>query len=210
MRKRSGSRRNGASQLPPLRVSARSRPFSTAYTSPARPRSVATAMVVGDPENPVARRIDALNWRLDGVGVRDQFRSAARRSTRAGGRHGRLATTRPRSRPPRALRAVVALHPRTEAPTAGRPRERDARCRARRDPKIGRRRRRCLVTRRRRRRRDTTELARELFGVELAIGSVDAIVQRAGEALAAPHTRLEQQLKNAPVVTSTRPAGRPP
>jgi hypothetical protein len=33
------------------------------------------------------------------------------------------------------------------------PRERDARCRARRDPKIGRRRRRCLVTRRRRRRR---------------------------------------------------------
>jgi transposase len=39
-----------------------------------------------------------------------------------------------------------------------------------------------------------------LFGVELAIGSVDAIVQRAGEALAAPHTRLEQQLKNASVV----------
>jgi len=49
-------------------------------------------------------------------------------------------------------------------------------------------------------RRDTTELARELFGVELATGSVDAIVQRTGEALAAPHTRLEQQLKSAPVV----------
>src|SRR5205814_7563074 len=48
--------------------------------------------------------------------------------------------------------------------------------------------------------RDTTELARELFGVELATGSVDAIVQRAGEALAAPHTRLEQQLKAASVV----------
>jgi dipeptidyl aminopeptidase/acylaminoacyl peptidase len=31
--------------------------------------------VVGDPENPVARRIDALNWRLDGVGLRDQFTS---------------------------------------------------------------------------------------------------------------------------------------
>ncbi len=49
-------------------------------------------------------------------------------------------------------------------------------------------------------RRDTTELARELFGVELATGSVDAIVQRAGEALAAPHTRLEQQIKAASVV----------
>jgi transposase len=49
-------------------------------------------------------------------------------------------------------------------------------------------------------RRDTTELARELFGVELASGSVDAIVQRAGKALAAPHTGLEQQLKAASVV----------
>ena len=49
-------------------------------------------------------------------------------------------------------------------------------------------------------RRDTTELARELFGVELATGSVDAIVQRAGEALAAPHTRLEQEIKRSPVV----------
>jgi transposase len=49
-------------------------------------------------------------------------------------------------------------------------------------------------------RRDTTELARELFGVELSTGSVDAIVHRAGEALAAPHTRLEQEIKSAPVV----------
>lgn len=57
-----------------------------------------------------------------------------------------------------------------------------------------------LAVRNRVSRRDTTELARELFGVELATGSVDAIVQRAGEALAAPHTRLEQQLKKAPVV----------
>lgn len=57
-----------------------------------------------------------------------------------------------------------------------------------------------LAVRNRVSRRDTTELARELFGVELATGSVDAIVQRAGEALAAPHTRLEQQLKSAPVV----------
>jgi transposase len=68
-----------------------------------------------------------------------------------------------------------------------------------------------LAVRNRVSRRDTTELARELFGVELAIGSVDAIVQRAGEALAAPHTRLEQQIKSAPVVnideTSWKTAG---
>ena len=57
-----------------------------------------------------------------------------------------------------------------------------------------------LAVRNRVSRRDTTELARELFGVELATGSVDAIVQRAGQALAAPHTRLEQQIKAASVV----------
>jgi transposase len=57
-----------------------------------------------------------------------------------------------------------------------------------------------LAVRNRVSRRDTTELARELFGVELSTGSVDAIVQRAGEALAAPHTRLEQQIKAASVV----------
>jgi transposase len=57
-----------------------------------------------------------------------------------------------------------------------------------------------LAVRNRVSRRDTTELARELFGVELATGSVDAIVQRTGAALAAPHTRLEQQIKSATVV----------
>jgi transposase len=57
-----------------------------------------------------------------------------------------------------------------------------------------------LTVRNRISRRDTTELARELFGVELSTGSVDAIVQRTGAALAAPHTRLEQQIKSAPVV----------
>lgn len=57
-----------------------------------------------------------------------------------------------------------------------------------------------LAVRHRVSRRDTTELARELFGVELATGSVDAIVQRTGAALAAPHTRLEQQIKSATVV----------
>jgi transposase len=57
-----------------------------------------------------------------------------------------------------------------------------------------------LAVRNRVSRRDTTELARELFGVELATGSVDAIIQRAGEALAAPHTRLEQEIKSASLV----------
>jgi transposase len=57
-----------------------------------------------------------------------------------------------------------------------------------------------LTVRNRVSRRDTTELARELFGVELATGSVDTIVQRAGEALAGPYTRLEQELKAASVV----------
>lgn len=57
-----------------------------------------------------------------------------------------------------------------------------------------------LAVRNRVSRRDTTELARELFGVEVSTGSVDAIVQRAGEALAGPHTRLEQRIKSASVV----------
>jgi transposase len=57
-----------------------------------------------------------------------------------------------------------------------------------------------LAVRNRVSRRDTRELAQELFGVELATGSVDAVIQRAGEALAAPHTRLEQQIKSAPAV----------
>ena len=49
-------------------------------------------------------------------------------------------------------------------------------------------------------RRDTTELARELFGVELSTGTVDTIIKRAGAALAAPRTRLERELKRSPVV----------
>ncbi len=52
-----------------------------------------------------------------------------------------------------------------------------------------------LAVRNRVSRRDATELVGELFGVELSTGTVDAIVQRAGEALAAPHTRLEQEIK---------------
>lgn len=57
-----------------------------------------------------------------------------------------------------------------------------------------------LAVRNRISRRDTTELARELFGVELSSGSVDAIIRRVGEALAAPHTTLELEIKAAPVV----------
>lgn len=57
-----------------------------------------------------------------------------------------------------------------------------------------------LAVRNRVSRRDTSELARELFGVELSTGSIDKIIQRAGDALAGPYTRLEQQLKTASVV----------
>jgi len=57
-----------------------------------------------------------------------------------------------------------------------------------------------LAVRNRVSRRDTTELARELFGVELSTGSVDAIIQRAGDALAGPYTELEQRIKTAAAV----------
>src|SRR6266508_3145578 len=64
-----------------------------------------------------------------------------------------------------------------------------------------------LAVRNRVSRRDATELARELFGVEISTGTVDAIVQRAGEALAAPHTRLEQEIKRSPVVNIDKTGG---
>jgi len=57
-----------------------------------------------------------------------------------------------------------------------------------------------LAVRNRVSRRDTSELVRELFGAELATGSVDAIVQRAGEALEEPHARLSAHVRSAPVV----------
>jgi transposase len=57
-----------------------------------------------------------------------------------------------------------------------------------------------LAVRNRVSRRDTTELARELFGVKLATGTVDAIIQRAGDALAGPYTELEQRIKTAAAV----------
>jgi len=49
-------------------------------------------------------------------------------------------------------------------------------------------------------RRDTTELLRELFGAALSTGSIDAIVQHAGEALAEPHAQLADQIRSASAV----------
>jgi transposase len=49
-------------------------------------------------------------------------------------------------------------------------------------------------------RRDATELVRELFGAELSLGSVDAIVSRAGEALALPYQELLRRVRCAPAV----------
>ncbi|MGH2997283.1 MAG: IS66 family transposase, partial [Gaiellaceae bacterium] len=57
-----------------------------------------------------------------------------------------------------------------------------------------------LAVRNRVSRRDTVELIGELLGVELCTGSIDAIVQRTGEALAAPQARLQDQIRSAPAV----------
>lgn len=51
-----------------------------------------------------------------------------------------------------------------------------------------------LTARNRISRRGITELAGDLFGVSLSIGAVDAICQRAGAALAGPHTQLHDWL----------------
>lgn len=57
-----------------------------------------------------------------------------------------------------------------------------------------------LAVRNRVSRRDTTELARELFGVELSTGSADLIVQRAGELLEAPYQQLQARVRSASAV----------
>jgi transposase len=49
-------------------------------------------------------------------------------------------------------------------------------------------------------RRDLVELMGELFGCELSSGTVDAIVQRTGEALAAPYQDLLGYIRGAPAV----------
>lgn len=57
-----------------------------------------------------------------------------------------------------------------------------------------------LAVRNRISRRDTVELASDLFGVELATGSIDAVVQGAGEALSEPHAALQEEIRSALVV----------
>jgi transposase len=57
-----------------------------------------------------------------------------------------------------------------------------------------------LAVRNRVSRRDTVELIGELFGCRLATGTIDAIVQRAGEALEQPHARLSDHVRSAPAV----------
>ncbi len=68
-----------------------------------------------------------------------------------------------------------------------------------------------LAVRNRVSRRDGAELMEELFGVKLSTGSIEAIVERAGEALAAPHAGLREQIRSASAVnideTGWRTAG---
>jgi transposase len=49
-------------------------------------------------------------------------------------------------------------------------------------------------------RRQTAELCRELFGCEISTGTVDAICQRQGAALAAPQERLCDAVRSAPAL----------
>ena len=57
-----------------------------------------------------------------------------------------------------------------------------------------------LAVRNRVSRRDTVELAGELFGAKLASGTVDAILARAGEALAEPYEDLLVRVRAAPAL----------
>ena len=57
-----------------------------------------------------------------------------------------------------------------------------------------------LAVRNRVSRRDTVELLGELFGCRLATGTIDAIVQRTGEALREPQARLSEHVRSAPTV----------
>jgi len=68
-----------------------------------------------------------------------------------------------------------------------------------------------LTARNRVSRRDMTELDRELFGIGLSVGSVDAVCQRASAVLAGPHEALVAAVLQAPAVnvdeTGWRTAG---
>jgi transposase len=69
-----------------------------------------------------------------------------------------------------------------------------------------------LAVRNRVSRRDTVELMDELFGVTLSTGTIDAIVERAGDALAEPHAGLHEEIRSASAVnvdeTGWRTAGK--
>jgi transposase len=68
-----------------------------------------------------------------------------------------------------------------------------------------------MIARNRVSRRDMSELARELFGLGLSVGSIDAICQRAAIALAGPHELLSAAVLSSPAVnldeTGWRTAG---
>ena len=68
-----------------------------------------------------------------------------------------------------------------------------------------------LAVRNRVSRRDGVELMDELFGVKLSTGSIEAIVERAGDALAEPYAGLRDQIRSASAVnideTGWRTAG---
>ncbi|MCA1681273.1 MAG: IS66 family transposase, partial [Actinobacteria bacterium] len=57
-----------------------------------------------------------------------------------------------------------------------------------------------LTARNRVSRRDMAELARELFGIRLSVGSVDTICQRASKALAEPHEALTAAVLGSPAL----------
>jgi len=57
-----------------------------------------------------------------------------------------------------------------------------------------------LAIRNRVSRRDTVELMEELFGARLASGTADAILARAGEALAEPYEDLLERIRSAPAL----------
>ena len=65
-------------------------------------------------------------------------------------------------------------------------------------------------------RRGVSELARDLFGARLSVGTIDAICQRASEALAGPHLQLQDWVPDQDAVHvdetgwRTRGAGRAP
>jgi transposase len=60
-------------------------------------------------------------------------------------------------------------------------------------------------------RRDMAELARDLFGLQMSVGAVDAICQRASDALGDPHERLTASVLGSPAInvdeTGWRTAG---